>query len=200
MGGAFFVVDYPLPNLIKEFDQMTSTAANCNYGPMIADSCRLSLAYAERLLKDIPAERFARLATVGDEVVQSNHPAFIYGHLSLYPCRIVAELGHDASSIKPTEAYVKSFDHNAKCVDDSEGSIYPAMDEITDRFFAAHRLALDVLMTADDSLFKQMNPNEAMRGKFATIGSMHGFYVGGHIMIHMGQLSAWRRMIGLPPG
>jgi hypothetical protein len=167
---------------------------------MIADSCRLSLGYAERLLKDIPAERFGRLATVGDEVVQSNHPAFIYGHLSLDPCRIVAELGRDASSIVPTDAYVKIFDHNAKCVDDFEGSIYPAMDEIVERFFAAHRLALDTLMTADDSLFKQANPNEAMRGKFATIGSMHGFYVGGHIMIHMGQLSAWRRMIGLPPG
>ena len=200
MGGAFFVFVNPFPNLAEELDQMTTAATHCNYGPMIADSCRLSLAYAERLLNEIPAERFARLATVGDEVVQSNHPAFIYGHLSLYPCRIVAELGHDASSIKPTEAYVKIFDHNAKCVDDSDGSIYPAMDEITERFFAAHRMALDALMTADDDLFKQINPNEAMRAKFGTVGSMHGFYVGGHIMIHMGQLSAWRRMIGLPPG
>ena len=179
---------------------MTTTDSNCNYGPMITDSCRLSLAYAERLLKDIPAERFARLATVGDEVVQSNHPAFIYGHLSLYPCRVAAELGHDASSITPTEDYLKVFDHTAKCVDDSDGSVYPPMGEITERFFAAHRMALNALMTADDSLFKQVNPNEAMRGKFATVGSMHGFYVGGHIMIHMGQLSAWRRMIGLPPG
>lgn len=179
---------------------MTSRDFNCNYGPMIADSCRLSLAYADRLLKNVPAERFARLATVGDEVVQSNHPAFIYGHLSLYPCRIVADLGLDASSIKPTEDSVKIFDHTAKCEDDSAGSIYPAMDEITERFFAAHRMALDALMGADDSLFKQINPNEAMREKFATVGSMHGFYVGGHIMIHMGQFSAWRRMVGLPPG
>lgn len=75
---------------------MTSIESTCNYGPMIADSCRLSMGYAERLLKNIPAERFGRLATVGDEVVQSNHPAFIYGHLSLYPSRIVAELGRDA--------------------------------------------------------------------------------------------------------
>jgi hypothetical protein len=179
---------------------MSNNDLNCNFGPMIADSARLSLGYAERLLKGIPAERFARLATVGDEIVQSNHPAFIFGHLGLYPCRIVAELGHDAATIVPTEAYLKLFDHNAKCVDDSEGTIYPAMEEIVERFFTAHRMALDVLLTADDSLFKRVNPNEAMRGKFATIGSMHGFYVGGHIMIHMGQLSAWRRMIGLPPG
>lgn len=179
---------------------MTVHESNCHYGPMIADSCRLSLGYAERLLKGIPAERFSRLATVGGQVVQSNHPAFIYGHLSLYPCRIVEQLGGDASAIQPTAAYVATFDHNARCVDDADGTIYPPMDEIVERFFAAHRQALDVLVTADDGLFQQPNPNEAMRGKFATVGSMHGFYVGGHIMIHMGQLSAWRRMIGLPPG
>lgn len=179
---------------------MTNTESDCNFGPMIADSARISLVYAERLLKGIPAERFARLATVGDEIVQSNHPAFIYGHLSLYPCRVVAELGQDASSITPTQDFLKVFDHNAKCADDSDGSTYPPMDEIVERFFAAHRMALDALMIADDSLFKRVNPNDAMRAKFATVGSMHGFYLGGHIMIHMGQLSAWRRMIGLPPG
>ena len=52
---------------------------------------------------------------------------------------------------------------------------------------------------AEDEVFQQQNPNEAMREKFATIGAMHGFYVGGHFMMHMGQMSAWRRMAGLGP-
>ena len=32
---------------------------------------------------------------------------------------------------------------------------------------------------------------------FPTLGSMHAFYTGGHIMMHLGQISAWRRMQGL---
>jgi hypothetical protein len=28
---------------------------------------------------------------------------------------------------------------------------------------------------------------------------MLGFYLSGHVMSHLGQLSAWRRCLGLPP-
>lgn len=168
-------------------------------GPMIADSARLGLAYARRMLDGIAPEQFARLAVVEGRTIQSNHPAFIYGHLSLYPARIVSELGGDASAIAPSDEYVNLFDHRATCRDDAEGTIYPAMEEITSKFFAAHELAVDVLQSANDTLFFAENPNEAMRAKFATVGSMHGFYVGGHVMMHMGQLSAWRRMLGMGP-
>ena len=175
-----------------------SNATDINIGPMIADSARLGLGYAERLLKGITPDRFARLADCGDRLIESNHPAFVLGHLSLYPCRIVEQLGGDAAAIVPSEAFVKVFDPKARCVDDADGTVYPSMDEITERFFAAHRLAIETLQTAADRRFHEANPNEAMRGKFATIGSMHGFYLGGHLMLHIGQLSAWRRMIGLP--
>jgi hypothetical protein len=179
----------------------TSTPApatgRCQIGLMIADSARVGLGYAERFLTGVTADKFARLASVGGQTVISNHPAFIYGHLSLYPCRIVADLGMDAASIVPSDAFLQRFDHTAECVDDPTGAIYPSMDEITERFFTSHRLAIDALQSADDSLFTATNSNEAMRAKFATTGSMHGFYLGGHVMMHMGQMSAWRRMIGL---
>ena len=44
---------------------------------MIAASAKLGLGYAERLLKDIPADRFARFAQVQETIIESNHPAFI---------------------------------------------------------------------------------------------------------------------------
>ena len=62
-------------------------------GHVIADSLQLSVGYAERLLAGIPAERFARLARFGGEVVESNHPAFVLGHLALYGPRIATQLG-----------------------------------------------------------------------------------------------------------
>lgn len=167
-------------------------------GPMIADSAQLTVSYSERLLQDVTPENFARFATVGDTVIESNHPAFILGHLSLYPCRIVDELGGDASAISPSDHYNELFSPQATCVDDPDGSIYPAMDEIVAKFNAAYAATIEFLMTVDDAPFAEPNANERMREKFATKGSMHAFYLGGHGMIHIGQFSAWRRAMGMP--
>ena len=44
------------------------------------------------------------------------------------------------------------------------------------------------------------NPAEGrMRELFPTLGSVHCFYAGGHMMSHLGQFSAWRRMEGMKP-
>lgn len=170
-----------------------------NIGPMIAASARLGLGYAERLLQDVPADQFARLATVGDTTIQSNHPAFIYGHLSLYACRVIEGVGSDATSYTPSNEFEKVFSKDATCVDDPDGTIYPAMDEITSALLNNYRAAAEALDSAADEVFMTENPNEVMRAKFPTTGAMHAFYIGGHFMLHMGQMSAWRRIMGMPP-
>ncbi len=169
-------------------------------GPIIADSARLSVSYARRMLADVPADRFARFAAIGETQVTSNHPAFVYGHLSIYPCRIIEQLGGDATGFKPSEKYDELFNAKATCVDDPAGTIYPPMAEIVERMLTNYEKAIEVIQAADDELFLQPNANEAMRARFSTNGSMHAFYVGGHVMLHLGQVSAWRRMIGLGPG
>lgn len=65
-------------------------------GNVIADSLQLSLSYAERLLKDISPQQFARFAAPGGKTVESNHPAFTFGHLSLYGPRILTQAGANA--------------------------------------------------------------------------------------------------------
>lgn len=166
-------------------------------GSMIADSAKLSLGYAEKLVAGIPADKFARFADLGGQTIESNHPAFVLGHLSIYPSRIVADLGGDASSIAPSEKYEALFSPSATCLDDPGAKLYPAMDDIKEKFFAAHQAAIEALLAAEDGKFAAENPNEQMRAKFGTKGSMHAFYLGGHVMIHMGQISAWRRAMGL---
>ena len=166
-------------------------------GSMIADSAKLSVGYAERLIKDVQPKQFARFAEIEGKTIESNHPAFVLGHLSIYPCRIVEDLGGDASAIKPSEKYEALFSPSAKCMDDPDGNLYPPMNDVTKKFFAAHQAAIEAVLAADDSAFGVENPNENMRGKFATKGAMHAFYLGGHVMIHMGQISAWRRVVGL---
>ncbi len=168
-------------------------------GPMIAASARLGLGYAERLLKDVRPDRFARLARIGDTVIQSNHPAFIYGHLSLYSPRLMDGLGVDSSAFAPTAKFQELFSKDATCVDDPDGSIYPAMDEITSALLDSTRAAADALEVAVDDIFHRENPNQSMRDRFPTLGAMLGFYMGGHFMLHMGQMSAWRRAERLGP-
>jgi hypothetical protein len=169
-------------------------------GNTIADSLDLTLGYAKRLRSGLTAERFARLAAPGGQTVDSNHPAFVYGHLSLYGSRIVEQLGGDAAAIKPSEKFAEVFSKDARCVDDPDGTIYPAMEEVLQVFDHGYDAALEALRAADDALLQQPNPLEGrMAELFPTLGSMHGFYVGGHAMMHLGQLSAWRRMEGLPP-
>jgi hypothetical protein len=166
-------------------------------GELIAASARLGLGYADRLLTDVDADQFARFATVGDTVVESNHPCFILGHLSLYAPRVVRELGGDTAAIQPSETFVKLFNKDAKCTDDVDGSLYPSMDEVVAAFRSGHEKAIDTLGKAGDELFHEVNPNEGMRTKFPTVGAMHAFYLSGHFMVHMGQFSAWRRMMGM---
>ena len=169
-------------------------------GNTIADSLQLGLNYAERLLKDLPSDRFARFAAPGGQTVQSNHPAFILGHLALYGPRIVEQLGGDASALAPSAQLSSSCSKDAQCQDDPAGTVYPPMTEIVDAFFRGYRPALDSLRAAADDRLQQPNPaGGRMAELFPTLGSMQAFYVGGHLMMHLGQLSAWRRMQGLPP-
>ena len=165
---------------------MSRSIGNC-----IADSLQLTVGYAEKLLSGITPQRFARFATPGGQTIVSNHPAFVLGHLGLYGSRIVEMLGGDAAAVKPPEKFVGVFNKDAKCVDDSDGSVYPAMAEVTETFFGGYRRAIEELRAADDALFQQANPlGGPMAEKFPTLGSMLAFLAGGHAMMHLGQLSA----------
>ncbi len=169
-------------------------------GMTIADSLNLSLSYAQRMLKDVTAEQFARFAAPGGQIVTSNHAAFVFGHLSLYGARIVDQLGGDAASLAAPHSFETVFSRDAQCVDDVEGTLYPAMSVVTEHFFRSYESAKAALMAASDDALQRENPMEGrMRELFPTMASMHAFYVGGHMMMHLGQVSAWRRMLGLAP-
>jgi hypothetical protein len=169
-------------------------------GNLIADSLQVGLAHAEKLLHGVTPEMFARFGRPGGCVVESNHAAFVLGHLSLYAPRIVAHLGGDAASIAPPPHFPALFSKDARCQDDPDGTLYPPMAEVREAFFRGYRAALLALRGADDDLFQQPNPQGGRLAElFPTLGSMHVYYVGGHLMGHLGQMSAWRRMHGLGP-
>ncbi len=167
-------------------------------GPILAASGKLALGYAERLLKDVRADQFARLASPGGVVVQSNHPAFVFGHLSLYPPRVLELLGRPVAEVAVPPSWEGLFKAGCECRDDATGTIYPPMQQVTDQFFKGYKIAVEMLAAAEDAILLKENPTEGrMKELFPTIGAAMGFYVGGHVQMHLGQISAWRRAMGM---
>lgn len=165
-------------------------------GNIVADSLQVSIGYAERLLKDVPSGRFARFAAAGGVAVEANHPAFIYGHLSLYAPKVLIQIGHPAPGVP--DQFELMFSKDASCRDDVDGDLYPPMDEITSFFFEAYRMVSGAVRSTPDATFEQENPATGrMAQLFPTLGSVQAFYCGGHLMMHLGQMSTWRRIEGL---
>jgi hypothetical protein len=166
-------------------------------GAIISNTGKATLWYADRLLDAIDARRFALKPRGPEDEIDTNHPAFIIGHLAIYPSWLVGMLGADAGPAAVTDSFKSHFAHTATCESDPDGTKYPPMEEIVHKFREAHLYLFGVLESTDDSLFDQPFPNEQMRDMFPTIGKGCDFMVGAHIMNHLGQLSAWRRCFGM---
>ena len=167
------------------------------FGESIAFSGKRCLAYTESLLKGISADQFARFPQCGGKIVETNHPSFILGHLSFYGYKVAEELGYPSKAADFEESYKEVYSHKTTCKDDPDGSIYPEMALVVERFFDSYQAGLKALQSSDDAKFDLPNPMAAAIDRFPTIGSMHAFYIGGHMMMHLGQLSAWRRIMGM---
>lgn len=163
-------------------------------GTIIATSAKVTTGYAKGLLNGIEPARAARMP----DGVRSNHPAWILGHLSTYPDKILPMLDRQ-DLVRPIEEHYEGlFDHASECRDDADGSIYPAFADISERFFARHEAVIGALAETPDEVFAKAN-TLALEERFPTAGDLTNFLLTGHSMMHLGQLSAWRRCMGLGP-
>ena len=169
-------------------------------GTILAQSAGLTLLSAERLLNGITPQTFARFARPGGVELHSNHPAFIFGHLALYPVRVMTHVGRSAGDAAVPARYEELFKNGVECRDDPAGTIYPAMQELRDFFFRSYRAAIGAVAEADDAVLTGPNPGEGrMKELFPSVGALLNFFLSGHAHSHLGQLSAWRRAQGLAP-
>ena len=168
-------------------------------GGMLADAAGVGMRYARRLLDSIPADRFARTAAPGGTLIPANHPAFNIGHLTCYPSKIAELLGADPTAATPPANFVALFAKDNQCVDDPTGTIYPGKEEILAVFTRTYEAAFKALRECDDQLLLDPNPVDSpLKNICPTLGSMLAFYAIGHVTSHLGQVSTWRRMEGLP--
>ncbi len=164
------------------------------FASVVIPSAQRCLAFADLILAGIPAKDFARMP----KGVKTNHPAFNFGHLALYPDRIFNMIGR-TNQEQPDAKFTDLFAAGKECLDDPEGKVYPPMDKIVERFRTRHESVVKAIPEVSEDVWDRPNPNEKMVERFPTVGSIVAFLLSAHMMVHLGQISTWRRCMGLPP-
>jgi len=167
------------------------TTQTATFGQIAAPGARMMVGLADGLIAGVDASK----AGTKPEGVDCNTPVFVLGHLAVYPDMILQILGNPEAEVN--ERYETLFKHGVECNDDPNNEIYPPLAEVLERFKTRSELAIKAMEEADDDVLAQQNPNENMRERLPTVGAMVMFLVSAHTAFHLGQLSTWRRCMGL---
>lgn len=74
------------------------------------------------------------------------------------------------------------------------------LTRIVDFFNRSYDTAQEAMRAASDAQLTAGTPQENPIQQFRpTLASLLNFYMVGHITVHLGQVSAWRRIEGMPP-
>lgn len=167
-------------------------------GRAIAAAGQFSVMYGEAMLKDVRPELFARKPTIGGRVIDCNHPAWVYGHLAIYSSRMCEMTGMDIGPCAKPAGWDDLFKNGTECRDDPAGTIYPQMEALTSHFLSGYKHVLARLPEVSDDVLVRANPSGGRMGELLpTVGAVAAFLLSGHPMSHLGQISTWRRCVGL---
>ncbi len=156
----------------------------------IVPAASTSIHYGQLLAESIPAQQFAHMPHPG-----MNHPAFCLGHMVLSANAVLKMLGREDLVAEP-EGWGDLFEQDVECVE--QDGRYPEKDLIVQLYVASHEAAVQVLPTTPEEVFQRENPAEGRFKELApTIGAAVNFLLVFHHSVHLGQVSAWRRAIGL---
>ena len=153
----------------------------------ILRSFAYNLHYTERLLADIPAERMCMQPLPG-----MNHPTWIIGHLA-DTCDLMAEW-LEVARICPS-GWNDLFDNRSQPL--SDASIYPDKTELYDVLEQGHATISRAFQTVPDGVLEKPLPRQSMRLLFPMVLDGVVFEMTDHEAIHLGQLSTWRRAMGM---
>lgn len=147
-----------------------------------------NVGYAQRLVADIPEERMAEQPAAG-----MNHAAWVLGHLAYVFDSMMAVWGERPSM---SREWKQLF--NVPSKPEPERDKYPSKAELLAAYEASYQRIVDVVTAASPEDFAKEFPNEKIRDALPTIGVAMVHILTSHQAQHLGQLSAWRRALGLP--
>lgn len=147
-----------------------------------------NLMYARKLTADIKPEQ----ACAQPHGVP-NHAAWVIGHLAASCDFAGSFLGLAPASPKE---WGTLFGNKSKPVADA--SKYPPLPELIAALEQGHARLVKAAKAAPASVFAGPCKVEGFNKMFPTVGDALAFILTGHEAMHLGQLSAWRRALGLP--
>lgn len=147
--------------------------------------------YAANLVSDLSDEQMVA-QPASDPEAPSNHPAWVLSHLNVYHPIICAVIKGEAFEDP------KGHQFGMLSKPESDASIYASKQELIDAYIAGHDKATELLGNADDSIFQ----NEVMLSRWKevmpTAAVVLPYLMFNHENGHLGQVSAWRRIQGMP--
>ena len=147
--------------------------------------------YAPKLVADLTEEQMVAQPALNPGT-PVNHPAWVFSHLNVYLPVI--------RSIIKGEEFADPKEHPFGMLSKPESSrqVYAAKQQLVEEFVDGHVQVVELLGQADDSVFdqhvllprwKEIMPSAAIALPYLMFNHENG---------HLGQLSAWRRIQGLP--
>jgi hypothetical protein len=123
-----------------------------------------------------------------------NHPAWVIGHLT-YACQLLGgAIG--LSKWLPSDWTER---YGTGSVPRADASLYESKDEALAILRDAQSRIIEGVEQLDDARLDQPFPVESYRDVFPTIRHALTQVLVGHTANHVGQVSVWRRTLGLPP-
>jgi len=150
---------------------------------------RRNAAYGLRLVGDLSDEQMLAQPIPGRVL---NHPAWVFSHLTLYTA-ICANMLRAKPFPDPAD-----HKYGAKSEPLADPAAYPARAAIIEHYKSAHDDAEAALLQVKDQTLAAPAPLERWRTLHPTTGDMLVTLMVKHESAHLGQLSAWRRALGLP--
>lgn len=147
--------------------------------------------YGQKLVSDLSEDQMT-LQPASDANAPANHPAWVLSHLNVY-IPIVCSIIKGETFDDPKE---HQFGMLSK--PESDGSIYDSKEALIGAFTAGHDEVVELLGNADDSIFAQEIQLPRWQSVMPLAGIALPYLMCNHENIHLGQISAWRRIQGMP--
>ena len=153
------------------------------------------LRYALALLDDVTDEQFVTRPKAPNNVTPMNHAAWVLGHVSLYHPITVKLLAGEAFD-DPADDRLFGFRGEGP-IDSIEP--YGGKDTMVQRFEAGHEEVAQAILNAPPEAFTRPPSLPRWAEMYPTVEFLLPDLLLFHEGMHIGQISTWRRAVGLPP-
>jgi len=160
--------------------------------PMLTSAFHVNqflLGYCRLLSTDIADERLAEQPAAG-----VNHPAWILGHLAVTADSTGRLLGQEQSL---PQGWHKMFGPGSQLT--TVRSDYPSKEELLSALEQCFARLRESAAAATPAQLATPTTIPRLRQGLPTTADVVAFLLTGHFGVHLGQLSTWRRLIGIPP-